>query len=324
MGGTLTLQQRAGRRHAGAHRAAGAPTPATAPGAAAAARPAPPRRAPRRARAAAPALRRGQPHQRAALRGGDARARRLELRVAEDGAEALALVRDWTPRGAGARRPPARHDRLRGAARACARCRRWRAVPAYMCSADAMPEDLQRARDAGFVGYWTKPIEHGRASAPTSTPLRQRPRAGALADARVDDRAPHRRPHDLRPEPAHRHGSPTRTAVLLVNLGTPDAPTPAALRRYLARVPERPARGRDPARAVVADPARRDPARAAGASRRTSTPASGPPEGSPLQVWTRQAGDAAARLPRRARPPGAGAPRDALRQPVGRLACSTS
>jgi ferrochelatase len=32
----------------------------------------------------------------------------------------------------------------------------------------------------------------------------------------------------------HRHGRPPRTGVLLVNLGTPDAPTPAALRRYLA------------------------------------------------------------------------------------------
>jgi ferrochelatase len=32
----------------------------------------------------------------------------------------------------------------------------------------------------------------------------------------------------------YRHGSAPRTAVLLVNLGTPDAPTPAALRRYLA------------------------------------------------------------------------------------------
>jgi ferrochelatase len=36
-------------------------------------------------------------------------------------------------------------------------------------------------------------------------------------------------------EPPHRHGAPERTAVLLVNLGTPDAPTPAALRRYLAQ-----------------------------------------------------------------------------------------
>jgi len=36
-------------------------------------------------------------------------------------------------------------------------------------------------------------------------------------------------------EPPFRHGRPERTAVLLVNLGTPDAPTPAALRRYLAQ-----------------------------------------------------------------------------------------
>jgi len=35
------------------------------------------------------------------------------------------------------------------------------------------------------------------------------------------------------PEPALPHGTPQRSAVLLVNLGTPDAPTPAALRRYL-------------------------------------------------------------------------------------------
>ena len=34
-------------------------------------------------------------------------------------------------------------------------------------------------------------------------------------------------------EPPHRHGSPTTTAVVLVNLGTPDAPTAPALRRYL-------------------------------------------------------------------------------------------
>jgi ferrochelatase len=35
-------------------------------------------------------------------------------------------------------------------------------------------------------------------------------------------------------EPAQRHDQAARTAVLLVNLGTPDAPTPAAVRRYLA------------------------------------------------------------------------------------------
>ncbi|MES2098876.1 MAG: ferrochelatase [Pseudomonadota bacterium] len=36
------------------------------------------------------------------------------------------------------------------------------------------------------------------------------------------------------PEPAFTHGSAPRTAVLLCNLGTPDAPTPSAVRRYLA------------------------------------------------------------------------------------------
>ena len=34
-------------------------------------------------------------------------------------------------------------------------------------------------------------------------------------------------------EPAYTHGTPEKTAVLLINLGTPDAPTPAAVRRYL-------------------------------------------------------------------------------------------
>lgn len=37
----------------------------------------------------------------------------------------------------------------------------------------------------------------------------------------------------FRTEPALPHGTPERTAVLLVNLGTPDAPTAPALRRYL-------------------------------------------------------------------------------------------
>ena len=36
------------------------------------------------------------------------------------------------------------------------------------------------------------------------------------------------------PEPPHVHGQVPRTAVLLCNLGTPDEPTPKAVRRYLA------------------------------------------------------------------------------------------
>jgi ferrochelatase len=34
-------------------------------------------------------------------------------------------------------------------------------------------------------------------------------------------------------EPSHAHGKITKTAVVLINLGTPDAPTAAAVRRYL-------------------------------------------------------------------------------------------
>ncbi len=37
----------------------------------------------------------------------------------------------------------------------------------------------------------------------------------------------------FRAEPAYTHGTPQRTAILLVNLGTPEAPTPGAVRRYL-------------------------------------------------------------------------------------------
>jgi protoporphyrin/coproporphyrin ferrochelatase len=37
----------------------------------------------------------------------------------------------------------------------------------------------------------------------------------------------------FQPEPPYRHGTPFSTAVVLVNLGTPDAPTAPALRRYL-------------------------------------------------------------------------------------------
>ena len=37
----------------------------------------------------------------------------------------------------------------------------------------------------------------------------------------------------FQPEPAYTHGQAARTAILLCNLGTPDAPTAPALRRYL-------------------------------------------------------------------------------------------
>ena len=39
----------------------------------------------------------------------------------------------------------------------------------------------------------------------------------------------------FRSEPDHVHGRAPTIGVLLVNLGTPDAPTPEATRRYLAQ-----------------------------------------------------------------------------------------
>jgi protoporphyrin/coproporphyrin ferrochelatase len=91
----------------------------------------------------------------------------------------------------------------------------------------------------------------------------------------------------LRPEPPYRHGSPARTAVLLVNLGTPDAPNAPALRRYLAeflsdpRVVEIPRLVWWPILHGVI--LRTRPARSAAKYATVWTP-----EGSPLAVWTQR------------------------------------
>ena len=91
----------------------------------------------------------------------------------------------------------------------------------------------------------------------------------------------------FRPEPAHRHGPSGRTAVLLVNLGTPDEDTPAALRRYLAeflsdrRVVEIPRAVWWPILHGII--LRTRPAKSAAKYRSVWTP-----EGSPLAVWTQR------------------------------------
>ena len=89
----------------------------------------------------------------------------------------------------------------------------------------------------------------------------------------------------FQPEPALPHGTAARTAILLVNLGTPDAPTPAALRRYLQEFLSDPR--------VVEIPRalwwlilhgiilRLRPAKSAAKYASVWTP-----EGSPLAVWT--------------------------------------
>ena len=82
----------------------------------------------------------------------------FELRIAEDGREALEIVGDWQPDVLvlDAHLPgDSGHEVLRRLREQPA----LRSAPAYMCSADAMPEDVQRALDAGFCGYWTKPLD---------------------------------------------------------------------------------------------------------------------------------------------------------------------
>jgi CheY-like chemotaxis protein len=81
-----------------------------------------------------------------------------ELRVAEDAAQALALARQWQPQVLviDAHVPDAHGIEVLRRLRAVPGLE---AVPAFMCSADALPEDRQAALAAGFAGYWTKPID---------------------------------------------------------------------------------------------------------------------------------------------------------------------
>jgi len=97
----------------------------------------------------------------------------------------------------------------------------------------------------------------------------------------------------FRNEPAYSHGQPPRTAVLLVNLGTPDEPTAPALRRYLAeflsdpRVVEIPRLVWMPILHGII--LRTRPARSAAKYATVWMP-----EGSPLAVWTRRQSEAVA------------------------------
>ena len=85
----------------------------------------------------------------------------VELRLAEDGIDALDQVRDWRPDVLvlDAHLPGMNGFELLQALR---RDAGLDDVPAFMCSADAMPDDVQRAADAGFAGYWPKPINIAR------------------------------------------------------------------------------------------------------------------------------------------------------------------
>jgi CheY-like chemotaxis protein len=85
----------------------------------------------------------------------------VELRVAEDGRSAIEAARDWQPEVLvlDAHLPDMDGFELLPRLRALPGLA---AVPAFMCSADARPEDLRRASAAGFSGYWAKPITVAR------------------------------------------------------------------------------------------------------------------------------------------------------------------
>ena len=89
----------------------------------------------------------------------------------------------------------------------------------------------------------------------------------------------------FQPEPTYTHGQAARTAILLCNLGTPDAPTASALRRYLGefladhRVVEIPRAVWLPILHGII--LRTRPAKSAAKYASIWTP-----EGSPLKVWT--------------------------------------
>jgi PAS domain S-box-containing protein len=82
----------------------------------------------------------------------------VELRVAVNAEAALAAVELWTPELLiiDMNLPGATGTDLLQALR---RRPALAGVPAVVCSADAMPEDRERALDAGFELYWTKPID---------------------------------------------------------------------------------------------------------------------------------------------------------------------
>ena len=85
----------------------------------------------------------------------------IELRIAETGREALDVVNHWVPDVLvlDANLPDIHGVRL---LRQLRQLRSLRTTPAFMCSADAMEEDIRVALEAGFSDYWTKPVDFNR------------------------------------------------------------------------------------------------------------------------------------------------------------------
>ena len=88
----------------------------------------------------------------------------LKLHVAVDGQDALAVVADWRPDlfVIDMHLPGATGTEVLHALRALPG---MQGVPAVVCTADAMPQDRERALASGFDGYWTKPLDIRRLAA---------------------------------------------------------------------------------------------------------------------------------------------------------------
>ena len=84
---------------------------------------------------------------------------RLECQVAEDGTRALELARAWHPQLLVLDAHLGDTDGFKLLEKIRCEVPALANTPAVMCSADTWPEDRQRARDAGFVDYWAKPLE---------------------------------------------------------------------------------------------------------------------------------------------------------------------
>lgn len=82
----------------------------------------------------------------------------LELRIAENGAQALRDAAHWQPQVLvlDSHLPDTDGFALLQQLRLLPGLAE---VPAFMCSADAQPQDMRRARELGFRDYWAKPIE---------------------------------------------------------------------------------------------------------------------------------------------------------------------
>lgn len=82
----------------------------------------------------------------------------VELRIAKDGAKGLDIARTWLPDilVLDAHLPDTHGIELLQLMRSIPELQN---KPAFMCSGDTQPEHKKAARDAGFEGYWTKPVD---------------------------------------------------------------------------------------------------------------------------------------------------------------------